>query len=253
MTVNFKRHIALLLIVICLLSLAACKTADPDDGSAVEESESQSEEYSEAGSEESTANEETSADEEAEEEVSAAYEAYITATELTVDDLEKTSTGYEYEGLPGTLVSQDVEWIESSLNTGGTVENGALYRKMAILLEAFEFNNAWETFSTILLGFVPESKDECTPYVENAKEFIVSDGCLVAVMTKLSTLSSVTGEFDFDTGNFGNYDISITDLTVCADEMMISEEMLGYILAALTEYGVEISFEENRCTLIYDI
>lgn len=52
----------------------------------------------------------------------------------------------------------------------------------------------------------------------------------------------------------------ITDLAVnddaetkaCAEEMMISEEMLGYTIARLDEYAAEVVFDGDTCTIRYE-
>jgi len=48
------------------------------------------------------------------------------------------------------------------------------------------------------------------------------------------------------------YDFEITDLTRAANEMKITEEGLGYILAMINEYGATVEFGENsyRCEMI---
>ena len=95
----------------------------------------------------------------------------------------------------------------------------------------------------VVLGFEPETKEEADSYADNASEFIIEEGqALPAIMKKLQTLNCVSGVFDFENWK---YAFTISDLTECAKEMMISEEMLGYILAELSEYAPEVSFDGN--------
>lgn len=48
-----------------------------------------------------------------------------------------------------------------------------------------------------------------------------------------------------------NYTCTINDVTVCADELHISEEMLGYIMGALNDCGAEITFDGSSCVIEY--
>lgn len=178
--------------------------------------------------------------------------AYDKATNLTVNDLEKDSLGgYEYNGL--LIVETDREWIANSLNDKGTVEAGALYRSMATQLEGYTFAsyNLWKgSVVPVLFGFdKPETKDELNPYIDSVKDYIVLESPLKSVMNKLSTLSCAEGTINTDTGE---YDFEITDLTQAANEMKITEEGLGYILAMVNEYGAMVEFGDNsyKCKMV---
>lgn len=179
-------------------------------------------------------------------------EAYDEATNLTVNDLIKTSLdGYEYNGL--SIVGVDIEWIVNPLNKEGTVEAGALYRSMATQIEGYSFiaYDSWKgSIVPVLFGFdKPETKDELEPYINNVKDYIVLESPLKSVMNKLSTLSCFEGIVNTDTGE---YNFEITDLAQAANEMQITERSLGYILAMINEYGASVEFGDNsyKCEMI---
>ncbi len=177
--------------------------------------------------------------------------AFLTATTLTKKDLHLTQTGrYEYQDF--SMVNEDMEWLNDSLNKDGAVELGALYRSAAKILVGFEklgktlYGNWGESTVPVILGIKkPKTWDECKPYVENARQFITTEDSKNAVLRKLEQLSCVDGTFDFEKGIF---DFTIADLTQAANEMGISETMLGYCFALLAEYGPAIEFSENSCT-----
>ena len=177
--------------------------------------------------------------------------AYDTAISLTKKDLTGSKGSWKFQNI--TLLSEDCEWIDSSLNTKGTVNQGAIYRKMAMLLEGFQakFNN-YTDYSEMLLGFTPDSREEFVPYADNAMTFIVTSQPIKPIMRALEKVSCVSGKFDYEKNTLGVYDVTIADLSVCAKELKISEEMLGYTLAMLSEYAPTISFENNSCHINYE-
>lgn len=186
----------------------------------------------------------------------ATEEAYNTACSLTMSDLdEKTSftgtTKYYYKGL--IIQTEDEEWLLSSLNKEKSLNQGALYRTIATYLEGFQMGiNNGDSYCEIMCGFEWTSKSDFEPYATNASEFIVTENQLKAIMEKLENMTSVQGDFDFDSGKLGKYSIDISDLTACANEMQISEEMLGYIFGMLDEYAVDITFDSNSCHIEYE-
>lgn len=170
---------------------------------------------------------------------------YTLATTITKKDLSKNKLGlYSYGDIDFT--SDDSDWIDSVLNKEGTVNQGAFYRKMAMLLEGYRrgFNDG-SNYSEHLLGFSTTNKEEFKPYVDELSTYIVEENILKSVMSKFSTLNSVIGKFDIDADS---YEFTINDLTACAKELKISEEMLGYILAMLDEYAPTVSFGVNSYT-----
>lgn len=178
-------------------------------------------------------------------------DTYNTAISLTKKDLTGSKGNWKFKGIK--LLAEDCDWIDSSINTKGTVNQGAMYRKIAKLLEGFQSKlNNYTDYSEILLGFTPSSRDEFIPYADNAMTFIVTTQPLKPIMQALENVSCVNGEFDYEKNTLGVYDFIITDLSACAKELKISEEMLGYTLAMLSEYSPTISFENNSCHIKYE-
>ena len=190
---------------------------------------------------------------------------YKTASSLTVSDLLKTrkpfGNGYDYcynndENM--LLVPKDVEWIENPLNKDGTVEDGAVYRKIAYVLTGIDAGFAnYKNFAKYMLGYTPDTKEDFLKHIDDLKSYIVAANSLEPVMKRFESLKSVSGDFNYqykDSGDFdalnSSFDFTISDVTECAEELDISEEMLGYILSMLNEYGTETTFNKNSCTCI---
>lgn len=190
--------------------------------------------------------------------ISAVESAYLDACSLTEKKLEPRyssfldKTYYYYDGL--IIQHEDLEFLEMFWNKDKALDQGCLYRSMANYLEGFfmKINNGSD-YAELLCGQPWVDRDSFAPYVENASTFIVTDpdNQLKAIMQKFQSLSSVTGEFDFNYKKWGKYTIDIPDLTVCAEEMQVSEKMLGYIFALLEEYAPTIIFDGNTCHLEY--
>lgn len=180
--------------------------------------------------------------------------AYNAAVNLTKDQLDGYPGHWEYRGIP--LLPEDCDWVDNPINDDGIVNQGAMYRKMAMLLEGFNLGgdsgNSYDKYAELLIGFEPQSRDEFSPYVANAKKFIVTENPLQAVMKAFESLDCVDGSFDYS-GKLGNYDLTITSVNQCAKDLQITKEMLGYTIAMLTEYGSSITFDGNACHIVYDL
>lgn len=182
---------------------------------------------------------------------SATYDAYIIATTLTKKDLriENTSTGrkYYYQNIP--LLSEDVDWIENSINKEGTVNQGAIYRKLAKLLVGYTIRlNNGNSYSKYIFGD-DITAEKFSQYAPIVAEFITEEDSLYHILKKFESLECVEGNFDY-ANNIWSF--TIDDLTQCASEMQISEEMLGYIFAFLDEYAPTITFKGNSCSFEYN-
>lgn len=165
------------------------------------------------------------------------HKAFVDATTLEMSKLEKDGRGYEFNG------------IHISQSELTYLEDGALYRSLAEQLEGFyvigeNFYSGWgkTVVRTVFGTEKKESFSEMQKDVDYAMEFITPNSTLPQVLTKFQSLSVVSGDFDYEKGNFS---FTISDLTSAANEMRITEKMLGYILAALEEYAPETSFEAN--------
>lgn len=174
-------------------------------------------------------------------------DAYLTAINLNKKDLEVKNTPigkyYSYKGLD--LLTEDCEFIDAFYNTSGSVDQGAIYRKLAMCLEGFNFGNSFESYVNFIVDDSP-TKDEFAEKVDDLMTFITADDDrMIKVMKKLETLESVNGSFDHDNKK---YAFTIVDTKKCSNELGISEEMLGYILGMLDEYAPTITCDGDSCT-----
>lgn len=195
--------------------------------------------------------------------ISITERSFREACSLTVSDCikkrNKYGNGYDYyyKGLP--LLSEDVSWIEDPLNKDGTINQGAIYRKLAKVMQGIKIGLAdYTDFSTYVIGFVPKTKDEFLDYTEDLYSFIVMENEFESIMKKFETLKTVNGKYNyayFESGKFdpssSSFEFEISNVTECAEELKIKEEMLGYILAFLEEYGPDTEFSGNSFTFSY--
>lgn len=187
-------------------------------------------------------------------------ESYNIAINLTKSSLKKsnrykdgkTTISWSYKEL--YFVDEDCEWINNDfLNSKGTVNQGAIYRAMAFILEDYdtELYSDYSKYSKILIGSIPETMDDFLVYATKANKIICSENSLVNIMKALQQSDSVSGTFDYGKNQLGIYDFTINDLSNCATDLEISEEMLGYVIALLSEYTSDIAFEKNTCHIKY--
>lgn len=54
--------------------------------------------------------------------------------------------------------------------------------KIAYCLEGFLIGNDRKSYAEWVIGYIPESKEEFAEHVDNAKEFIVTENQLKAIM-----------------------------------------------------------------------
>ena len=194
--------------------------------------------------------------------LSDAEKYYNKVSSLKVSDLEKVHflSKYDYlynndENMP--LLPEDREWIENPMNKNGTVEAGAIYRKLAFVLSGIDAGIAnYRNFSNYIIGYTPDSREEFVELIPNLRSFISTEDVLGNIMTKFDSLDSISGSFDIEYNEAGefdnrasNFDAEISDVSECADELQISEEMLGYILGVLKDYGTTVTFSGNKCTI----
>lgn len=186
--------------------------------------------------------------------ITAVEEAYHTAINLTKADLTKgyaigDFSTWEYKGV--SLTYEDCEFINADYNSKGKVNQGAIYRALAdslqdlIKLDAQNKTVKYKDDAAILLGAVPETQEAFISIAEKVSGFITADDSLINVMKAFESVESIDGTFDYS-GN--KYEFVISDVTACADELGISDEMLGYVLALFNEYPADIVFENNTCS-----
>lgn len=164
---------------------------------------------------------------------------YIALTDLSISSPNIKKDGfmqYSYKDIP--LLSEDCGDI--------IIDQGAIYRKVATLLEGFNMGlNNGSQYSEYVIGKYISDKSDFEPYYTSLSKFITNNNSLENVMNKFASLDSVKGNFDT---NAKSYNFQITNLTECAKEMQISEEMLGAILAMIDEYAPTVEFTDNSYT-----
>lgn len=130
-----------------------------------------------------------------------------------------------------------------------TIDQSSMYLSIAKGLVGYHFigYEMWgKNIVKVVWNMEKPSSEELRPYVESAEQFITEEpDALTRIMKKLQSCENISGSFDFDNEI---YSFNIPDLTITAQEMGISEEMLGYIFAYLDCYAPEIKFEQNSCT-----
>ena len=177
--------------------------------------------------------------------IGVAESTFNTMMNLTKDDCTVNALGqYVYNGL--ALTSDDCEWIDNPLNKEGTVEASAVYRKLALCLDAFAIGNDWSSYAPIILGYAPESRDEFARYVDDLSTFIVDSQAANSIRAKFQTMNSISVTEEDNT-----YTIVISDLTETAKELNVCDEMMGHILCAFHDGGATVTFEGNTCTIKY--
>ncbi len=169
------------------------------------------------------------------------HKAYEDAVNLTIDQLDQNSTGgYEFNTIH---ISQDEV---------RNLEDGSIYRSIAQQLEGFyvlgdEYYSGWGN-NIVPLVSGHEKEDswlEMRTYIDDVSLFISRKNSLGEIMTRIQSINGIIGDFDYVNGTFS---FIIPNLTNAAQELNITEEMLGYILAMLREYGADITFEINSCS-----
>lgn len=171
---------------------------------------------------------------------------YNTITNLTKADCTKDSLGlYSYNGI--TFLQEDCDMIDGPFNKNNSVEASVFYKKLAMCLEGFSFGNSWSDYSPHILGYTPASRDEFALLVDDLSAYITTANVAEALITKFETVSCCMVTADEEQ----LYTIEISDVSTCAEEIGISEEMLAYILGAFHDQGATISFEGNRCIIEY--
>ncbi len=189
---------------------------------------------------------EPAGEDEAQEPIESEVETYYNfAMDLTKEDCTKNSLGlYECNGI--TFLEEDCNWIESPLNTEGTVNAGSFYRALQSCLQYFSMGNSWQSYAEHIIGYTPESRDEFEPYVEEYLTYMTDSWFGNSMMEKFQTMDSVSVTQD---GEY--YTCIINDVNECAEELNISAEMMGYILGGLHDSGATITFSGNSCVIEY--
>lgn len=183
--------------------------------------------------------------------ISNVQKTYEEALSITRKDITSNGTAYYYGDI--NILAEEVEWIDqaSYADENTNINQGAIYRSLAKKLRGFyigegKYYGNWKSITPTIFGYEAlDTWEEMLPYVEEAGIYITEYNSLPEIMNKLQGLECVDGTFDYVTRNF---DFVINDLSQAISDLNISEEMLGYILASLDEYGPNASFSGNTFT-----
>lgn len=169
----------------------------------------------------------------------AVHSAYMNAINISVTEIEKNENGYIYEDI--TLTENEASYPVA----------GSIYRSLAIQLEGFyklgeEYYGGWgNDIIPIIFGHEKkETWNSAEEEIYSVESFINRYNPIGEIFSQLEGLTCVQGEFDYENHNMK---FTIQDLTKAAQELNVSEEMLGYILALLYETGTNIEFSGNVC------
>lgn len=140
----------------------------------------------------------------------------------------------------------------SVVKVGGeyVVNQGAMYDEIAAGLwlccdlgkSPEQLND--EMFLTVLIG-TDEQPENWPELADDLYTFINLDATEKEIIARLETLDGTTGTFDYEARQ---YEFTISDVNIAADELNISREMLGYVLAKLNEYPSTITFDGDSLT-----
>lgn len=170
-----------------------------------------------------------------------AHAAYLRARTLSKDNMTDEGSGsYKVDG---------IHVAESELES---LEAGTMYRSLAQQFEGIEFMGKSlykyinpEISKTVFAIEKPDTYEELKPYVDEVFEYVTPLFPVAEILNKIQGCSTVSGDFDYINAKFS---FEIPDVTATAQEMHITEKMLGYILAALEEYAPEVTFIGNSYT-----
>lgn len=183
--------------------------------------------------------------------VQTSYEKVCSLNEYSLVKKASPMTGtifYYYNRIP--IDPDDAEFLNVSWNTSHSLNQGAIYRAVVNCLKGFDMGvNNGSYYSDMVFGIKDASKEELEPYVVNASQFICENNAKEQILKKLESLGCVNGTFDYPNNN---YQFTISDLVACANEMKISEEMLGYVFGVFAEYDANIEFQENSCSIMME-
>ena len=179
-----------------------------------------------------------------------AYAAYKIATSLALKDLEKKDDGYYYDNKL-RLVTDDVNKIEKD----GEIPSDVVFNKLCYLIEGtgIGYNN-WDEWKDYVFDPAPENDQVFKNKISRIKKDFPTYQHHLKLAKKFNKLKSVKGTLELDEGLIADYQFTISNLSKCAKEMGISQEMLGYILADFDYAYSDIQFNENKtqCSITHN-
>ena len=163
------------------------------------------------------------------------------------DHLRITDEGYKLNNYP-------ISWDSVSIIGDQLVVNqGVIYDEIAAALSLYcEFGSS-RTLDAQFFQVLTGSEQEPENWSELAQElysFICVDGTEKEILSKLETMNGVSGSFDYKNRS---YAFTVEDLEALADDLQISDEMMGYILAKLSEYQSEFIFDGVKLTATLEV
>lgn len=169
---------------------------------------------------------------------------YDIAVNLTKDDCTVDSLGSLKYG--DIVLNSQYTGLDSMFSDGENIERSCIYLTLQGCLTFFSMGNSWQTYMPYIMSDVPKSKEECADYVNEFLTWMTDSWFAPSCFEKFNTLSCVEiSEKD------NVYICNISDIAKCAKELNISEEMLGYIIAALEDSGTTTRFNGNHCEIEY--
>ncbi len=180
--------------------------------------------------------------------------AEITAVQKAYEDIQNaeeflhiTNAGYTFKGYP--ISKESVVVIGDKF----VVNQGAMYEEIGAGIDLYcELGLSQvldNSFFSVLLGTdgKPENWNELSRELHG---FIAADGTEKNILSKLETLDTVNGSFDYEARS---YSFEIVDVEQTAETLKISQEMFGYVLAKLSEYTNNLVFEGNRLVCSFEV
>lgn len=171
-----------------------------------------------------------------------ASEIYNAISHLYVANLHsEASGGYSYNDIQFT--NNDCTNINKSMsgaiNSYISVNTDVFYNKLAMCVEGFSIGNNWKNYIEHIIGFVPDSRENCQTYIDNVSGFIKSENSVITIVDKLKTTNGVKVEEN----NI------IVEVSICVNNLGISEEMFAYICGMLAQNNYEVTFNGDICTI----
>jgi len=171
-----------------------------------------------------------------------AAEIFKAISYLYVGDLHsEASKSYSYNDIQFT--SDDCDNIDKlmngAINSYIPVNTDVFYNKLVMCVEGFNIGNDWESYVEHIIGFVPDSREDCKTYIDNVSGYIKSKDAVITIVEKLKTTDGVKVEEN----NL------IVEVSTCVNDLGISEEMFAYICGLLAQNNYEVTFDGDICTI----
>lgn len=171
--------------------------------------------------------------------------AYYEAINIEYNELDiSEKNSYSYDGL--SILPSDIEWLSSD----DKLSQGSLYRSVAKSIENYIISGNMpeeRCLSTILGNHNNLSEKELNDHVNKISMLVSTNRPLGEVLSQVKQTSVATGKFDFNNGIF---DFEIIELSKASKELGLTEELFGYTLAWLKEYGAEVRFTEDGSCVV---